>query len=101
MDRRNNVNSYQRCSFLLGGRESFRQIKDQQPSYQYITSILKVLVSIFYALRWKMENRTPNLVGLLLADAPYVAKYKAPLPQPTLRPVVYNPYLDKADKDVV
>ena len=63
---------------FAAARETFEQIENQQPSGQYITSILEVLVPILYALRWDVENRTHILVGLLLAEAPYVKKYKEP-----------------------
>ena len=86
---------------FTAAREPFERIKDQQPSDQYITSILKVLVPILYALRWDAENRTHNLVGLLLAEAPYVKKYKAAFSRPTTRPGIYIAALNKTDKDIV
>jgi hypothetical protein len=42
-----------------------------------------VLVPILYALRWDVDNRTQNIVGLLLAEALYVKKYKAAFPRLT------------------
>jgi hypothetical protein len=82
-------------------RETFEWIEDQQPSDQYITSILKVLVPILCALCWDVENGTHNLVGLLLAEPPHVKKYKAAFPWLTKRPGIYSATLDKTDKDVV
>jgi hypothetical protein len=81
--------------------ETFEQIEDQQLSDQYITSIIKGLVPILYALRWDVENGTHNLSGLLLTEAPRVKKYKEKFPLPTKRPEIYSTTLDKEDKEVV
>ena len=60
--------------------KTFDQSKYQQPFNQYITSILEVLVPILYALHWDVDNGTHNLVGLLLAEAPYVKKVQKNVP---------------------
>ena len=75
--------------------------KDQQPSNQYIMSILKVLVSIIYTLHWDMENKTHNLVGLLLEEVSYVNNYKKMFPWSTKRPEIYILTRVKTDKYVV
>ena len=61
-------------AFFATPCKTFERIEDQQPSDQYSTSILEVLVLILYALRWDTENGTHNLMGLLLAEEPYVKK---------------------------
>ena len=81
--------------------KTFEQVKDQQLYNQYITSILEVLVTILYALRLDVENGTHNLVGLLLAEAPYVKKYKAVFPRPITWSGIYSTTLDKEDEDVI
>jgi hypothetical protein len=81
--------------------ETFKRIKDQQPSDEYITSILEVLVPILYALRWDVENGIHNLVCLLLAEAPHVKKYNEKFPLPTKRPGIYSTTLDKVGKEFV
>ena len=86
---------------FTAARKTFKQIEDQQPSNQYITSILKIRVPILYTLRWDVENGTHNLVGLLLVEAPYVKKHKEKFPRPTKRPGIYSTTLDKEDKEVV
>ena len=88
---------------FMAARESFERIKDHYPFDQYITSILKVLVPILYALCWDVENGTHNRVGLLLtlAEAPYVNTYKEAFPRPTKRPGIYSTTLDKEGKDIV
>ena len=48
-----------------------------------------------------MENGTHNRVGLLLAEGPYVNKYKTSFPRPTKRPGIHSSTLPKEDKDVV
>ena len=84
------------ASFLVP-HKTFARIKDHQPSDQYITSTLEVLVSILYALRWNVGNRTHNLVRLLLVEAPYVKKYKAVFPWPikNARDIHCDPGQDK------
>ena len=81
--------------------KSFGRIKDQQPSDQYITSILEVLVPILYASCWDVDNRTQHLVGLLLAEAPYAKKHKEEFPWPTKIPEIYSTTLNKEDTNVV
>ena len=58
-------------------------------------------MTILYAFRWDPENGAHNLVGLLLAEAPYAKIQKAAFPRPTKRPGIYSTTLDKEDKDVV
>jgi hypothetical protein len=86
---------------FVAAHGTFERIQDQQPFDQYIISILKVIVSIVYVLRWNVENGMHSIVELLLTDAPHVAKYKALFPWPISRPGIYSATLDTADKDVV
>ena len=86
---------------FAAARETFERIKDQQPSTQYITSIFKVLVPILHTLCWGARNGTHSLVDLLLAQAPYVKKYKTVFPHPTKKTGIYSSALDKTDKDMV
>ena len=79
--------------------ETFEQIKDQYSVDQYITSIIEVLVSIMYALRWDVENGTYNFMGLLLVDAHYVAIYRASFIWPTSMTGIYTTTLNEADRD--
>ena len=86
---------------FAAARKTFEQIEDQKSPDKYIADIFEVLVSIFYALHWDMENKTPDFTGLILVDIPYVTKYRASFPRPTSRPVICSTTLDKADKTVV
>ena len=79
-------------------REVF-EVQEGQPTKNYITMIVEVIDGVLYPLRYDTEEGKGNLLGIILPDPKYKAKFGHSFRVPT-RPGVSDKKL-KGDKVTV
>ena len=93
------MTSVDKCRARFDAAREVFEVQEGQPTKNYITMIVEVIGGVLYPLRYDTEGGKDNLLGIILPDPKYVAKFGRSFKRPT-HPGVYDKKLKRDEVTV-